>query len=160
MIGPRTGEGLFPGDIIEIIQTVPSKVSDQKYLRIADDRGWVFENHPVANYAILVPVGGKLTEKLHTYEYSQEFLEPLFIYSNPKCTKDSLTDYSLPPGSKFQTCAEWTISSNTLAEQLHGAMTGDEEEEVLFCYLKLRDNRGWVEMYHDVTGGKLLKLID
>lgn len=64
--GPRTGEGLFPGDIVEIVQTINESQRDsisldfetktrtttfdsseqQQYLRLAGDRGWVFENHP------------------------------------------------------------------------------------------------------------------
>lgn len=59
--GPRTGEGLFPGDVLEIVQILEendlSRDDDnvtgqddegprQRYLRLAGDRGWVFENHP------------------------------------------------------------------------------------------------------------------
>lgn len=50
--GPRTGDGLYPGDIVEVNQIVvdtsdPAK--PQRYLRLANDRGWVFENHPVVS---------------------------------------------------------------------------------------------------------------
>jgi hypothetical protein len=79
-------------------------------------------------------------------------MEPLPIYSNPRCLEESATDYSFPPGSKFQICAEWTISS----EIVNGPTADEGDEVILFSYLKLRDGRGWVEMYHNVTGGRLL----
>jgi hypothetical protein len=92
-----------------------------------------------------------------TFEYSGEFLEPLLIYSNPKCTDESLTDYSYSPGSKFQVSAEWTVSSEPMNDG--GGGEGEEDDSIVFTYLKLRDGRGWVEMYHPVTGGRLLKEI-
>ena len=52
--GPRTGEGLFPGDVIEVVQTIEDKETNQKYLRLADDRGWVFENHPVVSFHLTI----------------------------------------------------------------------------------------------------------
>jgi hypothetical protein len=52
--GPRTGEGLFPGDIVEIAQSIPDKEEkNQTYLRLVDDRGWVFENHPSVSSCFL-----------------------------------------------------------------------------------------------------------
>lgn len=64
--GPRTGEGLFPGDVVEIVQILEendlptddatgSALDDgprQRYLRLAGDRGWVFENHPTVRYVV------------------------------------------------------------------------------------------------------------
>jgi hypothetical protein len=184
--GPRTGEGLFAGDIVEvsiyscssvslidvyslflslkIVQILDDKTNNQRYLRLSDDRGWVFENHPVSNYALLTPTGGKVIEALRTYEYSSEFIEPLPVYSNPRCHQDSVTDISFLPGSRLQVCAEWTISSDSLGDSSTSNKSSspecDDEESVVFCYLKLRDGRGWVEMYHSVTGGKLLRSIE
>jgi hypothetical protein len=180
--GPRTGEGLFAGDIVEvsiqwyvlvlvlsyvflkIVQILDDKTSNQRYLRLSDDRGWVFENHPLSNYALLTPTGGKVVEVIRTYEYSPEFIEPLLIYLNPRCHRDSLTDLSFLPGSRFQICAEWSISSDALGDYTSSTKSsslGDEgEEPIAFCFLKLRDGRGWVEMYHSITGGKLLSFIE
>ncbi len=39
------------------------------FLRIADDKGWVFERHPNANYSLLVKCSGTYIEKEETYEY-------------------------------------------------------------------------------------------
>lgn len=175
--GPRTGEGLFAGEIIEIVQTIDEKEKNQKYLRLADDRGWVFENHPLGQYSILTPAGGKLIEEFRTYEYLDEFLETLPVYASPKCSPDNLVEgFSFPPGSRMQICAEWSISSSQLKTPNQenkggsGKQAGgkgeeeggeeDEDEEVMFSFLKLRDGRGWVEMFHPVTGGQLLRRID
>ncbi len=48
--GPRTGEGLFPGEVVEVIQVVEDVGENQRYLRLADDRGWIFESHPTVSY--------------------------------------------------------------------------------------------------------------
>lgn len=55
--GPRTGEGVFPGEVVEVVQVLrlnPIALNkaggggqtQQTFLRLADDRGWVMENHP------------------------------------------------------------------------------------------------------------------
>lgn len=52
--GPRTGEGLFPGEVVEVVQTIDEDEAKdhgcgggtQRYLRLAEDKGWVFEKHP------------------------------------------------------------------------------------------------------------------
>lgn len=155
--GPRTGEGLFAGDIVEIVQTIEDSENNQRYLRLSDDRGWVFENHPSADYAIMIPVGGRLVETLHTYEYEKDFLANLPIFSNPRCSNEFVTNLSFSPGSRFQTTIEWSISSDLLGDGREGE---DDEENIAFCFLKLRDGRGWVQMYHPITGGKQLRLVE
>lgn len=47
--GPRTGEGLFPGEVVEVVQVLDDRTEGQRYLRLADDRGWIFENHPMVS---------------------------------------------------------------------------------------------------------------
>ncbi len=46
---PRTGEGLFPGEVVEVIQLIADPHKKQTYLRLADERGWVFEYHPMVS---------------------------------------------------------------------------------------------------------------
>eukprot|EP00981_Chlorochromonas_danica_P001432 scaffold299_cov162-Ochromonas_danica.AAC.5 len=144
--GPRTGQGLFPGEIIEVIQIL--ELGDQRYLRLADDRGWVFENHPVGKYAILIPAGGQVQEENVSYFYPQHFLEPLIVYSSPQCTKETRTGQRIKPGTHIETCAMWTIP----AAILHN----DPDDDMMFSFVKLADESGWVEVYHSVTGGQLL----
>ena len=45
---------MFPGEIIEVIQTIDMK--DNTYLRLADDRGWVFTLHPTNLTPLLTPL--------------------------------------------------------------------------------------------------------
>jgi hypothetical protein len=44
LVGPRTGEGVFPGEIVEVVQSID--MNSNTFLRLADDRGWVFCTHP------------------------------------------------------------------------------------------------------------------
>jgi hypothetical protein len=32
-----------------VIQVVEDERENQRYLRLADDRGWIFENHPIVS---------------------------------------------------------------------------------------------------------------
>ncbi len=52
------------------------------FLRIADDRGWVFEKHPKANYNLLVKCPGTYAVQEAVYEYfnphGNEFMLTLF----------------------------------------------------------------------------------
>jgi len=125
--GPRTGEGLYPGEIIEVVQVV--EVGDQRYLRLADDRGWVFENHPVAKYAILLPAGGRVLEGPQRFHYPSHFIEPLTVYSSPNCNPDSATDVRLKPGTFIHSCAVWNIPAAIL--------NGDPEDDLMLSFVKV-----------------------
>lgn len=144
--GPRTGEGLFPGEFVEVVQILEE--AGQRYLRLADDRGWVFENHPVAQYAIMVPAGGRVVEEDITFTYPSHFLEPLCVYDSPQCNKESLSEQRIKPGAKVETCASWNIPAAILY--------ADPEDDLMLSFVKLADESGWVEVYHSVTGGQLL----
>lgn len=144
--GPRTGEGLFPGEIIEVVQILEQ--GGQRYLRLADDRGWVFENHPIAKYAILIPAGGRVLEEIAVYTYPSHFLESLVVYSSPQCTQESATDVRLKPGTTIRACAVWNIPAAIL--------NCDPEDDMMLSFVKLNDGTGWVPMFHHVTGGQLL----
>ena len=52
--GPRTGDGIFPGDVVEVVQTLRDR--EQTYLRLAGDRGWLFQYHPKGNFALMYEV--------------------------------------------------------------------------------------------------------
>lgn len=43
LVGPRTLEGVYPGEIVEVIQILHR--DGNTFLRLADDRGWVYEKH-------------------------------------------------------------------------------------------------------------------
>ena len=50
--GPRTGAALVPGEMVECVQRLTR--DGTTYVRLADDRGWVFERHPQEYYPVLV----------------------------------------------------------------------------------------------------------
>lgn len=110
----------------------------------------------------MVPAGGEVVEKVLYYTYSSDFLEYLQIYSTPHCHPDSLissaeagiVETSIAPGTMVEGCAEWRIVSNQLYAS--GESEYDEDEPFTLVFVKLRDGRGWVPMYHPVTGGQLL----
>jgi hypothetical protein len=68
--GPRTGEGIYPGEIFEIVQQISMPTSNGiTYLALADDRGWVFDKHPTGGYDLIVqlqPQEYKYLEKITT----------------------------------------------------------------------------------------------
>jgi hypothetical protein len=43
-LAPKTGEGIRPGESFEVIQVVYR--SENIFLRLADDKGWIFQSHP------------------------------------------------------------------------------------------------------------------
>jgi hypothetical protein len=114
----------------------------------------------------MVPAGGEIVEQVSRYNYSSDFLESLQIYSTPHCHPDSLissaeagiVDTSIAPGSVVEGCAEWRIVSNQLYAS--GESEYDDDEPFMLVFVKLRDGRGWVPMYHPVTGGQLLSPVD
>ncbi len=114
----------------------------------------------------MVPAGGEITEKVLYYNYSPDFLENLQIYSTPHCHPDSLissaeagiVDTSISPGSMVEGCAEWRILSDLLYAS--GESEYEDDEPFTLVFVKLRDGRGWVPMYHPVTGGQLLSHMD
>jgi hypothetical protein len=73
------------------------------------------------------------------------------VYSSPQCTKESATDQAIYPDTIIYTSAIWTIPGSVLHN--------DPEDDVMYSFLKLANNTGWVEMYHSVTGGQLLHLV-
>lgn len=165
---PRMLDGLYPGDIVEVHQIIERIEEDgyvQRYLRLANDKGWVFQYHPVDKYQLLYEVSnatidGCSEESIEGYKlfkYDDSNLEDLQVFSHPDCSTPYLKNHiSYPPGSLIQACAVWVVSS-----QIVCGVTEDDEDDDPFnlCFVKLLDGNGWVEMYHSVTGGRLLKPI-
>lgn len=53
---PRTGDGLFPAEVIEVTQVLSNK--DKVYLRIANDRGWTYANNVPDNAILFEEIKG------------------------------------------------------------------------------------------------------
>jgi hypothetical protein len=96
--GPRTGEGIYPGEVFEVVQQIQSSSAQGTgitYLALADDRGWVFDKHPTGGYDLIVqlqPQDFRFLEKITTVlvltstsneQVSFHFFPPLFTLLTP-----------------------------------------------------------------------------
>lgn len=62
---------MFPGEIVEVVQTIEKE--GNTFLRLADDRGWVFRLHPVNLSELLCQLqAGEYyyVEKMKSYKVS------------------------------------------------------------------------------------------
>jgi hypothetical protein len=100
----------------------------------------------------MVSAGGDVTEDIITYLYSDDNLEGLPIYLVPHPSEENKTTLTIRPGTRFEGIAEWTVNSRVFVENAEQS----EEDSMIIGFVKLRDGRGWVEMYHPITGGALL----
>lgn len=57
---PRTGEGLFPGEVIEVTQVLSSEGST--FLRLANDRGWTYARSPSDGGVLFEDLAGGVSE--------------------------------------------------------------------------------------------------
>ena len=53
--GPRTGSGIYPGEIFEVSQQIYSN-NGTTILQLSDDRGYVFDKHPIGGYDLIIPL--------------------------------------------------------------------------------------------------------
>jgi ABC-type oligopeptide transport system ATPase subunit len=124
---PRTGDGLFPGEIIEVAQTlVKDGVS---YLRIADERGWTFARLPSDDTPLYEEIYGEVVDEVRNYHFSPGETECASILAGPglesQQTGESLEFKNYPDG----------VPSCTMFKPTGGAGA---------IYIKLMDGRGWV----------------
>ncbi|CAM9932796.1 unnamed protein product [Scytosiphon promiscuus] len=64
---PRTGDGLFPGEVIEIVQVISNKETKKVFLRLADDRGWTYAEDPQDGSVLFEEIGGAFIEEAMDY---------------------------------------------------------------------------------------------
>ena len=116
----------------------------------------------------MVPVAGTLIEDASLrYVYSIDCLEELEVYNSPNCDEEHLTGLRLHPGAIVRAVAQWTTTVGAVSatvtpgqEEVPAEQTDDEvdsAEELVF--IKMADDKGWVPMFHPVTGGQILTLI-
>lgn len=112
----------------------------------------------------MVPVAGELIEDDSLrFVYSADCLEDLEVYNSPNCDEEHLTGLRLHPGAIVRACALWITTaaavSSTVTPGEEGATDDglDGSEELQF--VKMADNKGWVPVFHPITGGEILTLI-
>ncbi|CAM9751152.1 unnamed protein product, partial [Sphacelaria rigidula] len=64
---PRTGDGLFPGEVIEVMQVLVA--DDLTYLRLANDRGWTYARSPTDGSVLFEDYAGSVSEDKEVYSF-------------------------------------------------------------------------------------------
>eukprot|EP01036_Dinobryon_divergens_P026370 gene26370-35008_t len=172
--GPRTGEGVFPGEVVETVQTISETETGQVFLRLAYDRGWVMTRHPSGKYAVLCEVRGSYMEERAIYTFSPPSGSSgeLCIYSSPNCSEIAQAGRYFEAGAVFSTSARWSpeeAEEDIQQDQLSGLGTGSGECDLTSeagtnkvftnVFLKLAEREGidgWVAMFHPKTREALL----
>ena len=176
--GPRTGEGVFPGEVVETVQAFSNIETGQVFLRLAYDRGWVMTRHPSNKYAVLCEVRGSYLEEkaIYTFSPSTDTIGDLCVYSSPNCSETAQTGRYYEPGAVISTCAMWStdeVDEDGLQDQSKsglgpGSDDVDQTSEAgtskvpTNIFLKLADREGmdgWVAMFHPMTREALLSRI-
>jgi len=108
---PKTNDGVYPGETVEIVQTIQRE--NNTFLRLADDKGWIFQYHPKDNYCLIDKLNGIIFEEEREYIYSPDEVYPLDVYTGP-CIESDFSDYiSIPPGSRLFVDIIWSINEIT-----------------------------------------------
>lgn len=127
---PRTGETHTAGEVLECVQTI--RADFNTYLRLWGDRGWIYEKHSKARYAVLGQVLGTFTECTREYRYLGKGNLP--ILSGPGKDNTVLVVDSksvILANSVFTVCAKFI-------ERLADGTESD------FTFYKLATGRGWI----------------
>eukprot|EP00904_Undaria_pinnatifida_P007215 jgi/Undpi1/3623/HiC_scaffold_16.g06993.m1 len=122
---PRTGEGIFPQEVIEVTQLLP-KGDDMLYLRIADDRGWTCGRHSKDGEPCLEEVAGDIAEENRVYTMPKSLDPTTHVLCGPALASE-VTGEILSPGDSVQIVERFTPKRNA---------------EVV--YLKIAGGRGWI----------------
>src|SRR3546814_653299 len=157
--------------MIECVQRVV--LDGTTYVRLADDRGWVFERHPQEYYPVLVFRDGKCVVVFVFFVVPRfgwllmVFLVGMvwLVLAGTWSEVDALYRYSdsamKPLGIRFGPGVD---SQNTGEAILPGDVIHVSECLVLDdtsgqYYMKLSDGRGWVFLLHPTHGSTLFELL-
>mmetsp|Transcript_24142 Transcript_24142/g.41010 ORF Transcript_24142/g.41010 Transcript_24142/m.41010 type:complete len:270 (+) Transcript_24142:1304-2113(+) len=123
----RTGEGVFPGEHVEVVAT--REDGNQTYLELADNRGWVFTVNPKTGTPLFVPAVGytyRVQSGLKFQVASSEANGVPIQYNPGDCSP--FTGAQLQAGEIVETTASFVLDMD-LKHSL---------------FVKLADGRGWV----------------
>eukprot|EP00903_Cladosiphon_okamuranus_P006607 g6454.t1 len=121
---PRTGDGLFPGEVIEVEQVLTNK--EKVFLRIANDRGWTYAKSPADDSTLFEEINGEIAPDKRNYGFPPTANEPIPILFGPGLESQQ-TGEALIPGERAEAMERFTPA---------------DESGVVF--IKLSDGRGWV----------------
>ncbi|CAM9886122.1 unnamed protein product, partial [Ectocarpus sp. 12 AP-2014] len=125
---PRTGEGVFPMEVVEVVQLLPVG-EDHLWLRLADERGWTCGRHSRDGEPCLEQVAGDIVEDTRVYELPRNQEQGTHVLCGP-ATASEVTGEVLDPGDCVQAVERFTPA---------GADSG-------VVFIKLAEGRGWVPL--------------
>ncbi|CAM9169756.1 unnamed protein product [Laminaria digitata] len=120
---PRTGDGVFPGEVIEVTQAMSNK--GKIYLRIASNRGWMHALNPSDDSALFEEIKGEVAADKNIYGCAKSPVPRLF---GPSLASQQ-TGEALMPGECCEGRERFTPCDGSGA-----------------AFIKLADGRGWVPL--------------
>ncbi|CAM9665996.1 unnamed protein product [Ascophyllum nodosum] len=138
---PRTGEGIFPLEVIEVIQARIDRDGhgDMLWLRIADDRGWTCGRHSKDGEPCLVEVAGEIVDDNRMYELPSGLDQAIHVLCGPAMASE-VTGEILSPGARVQVVERFTPKG----------------KDAGIVFIKLAGGRGWVPIKNaedlEITG--------
>mmetsp|Transcript_9767 Transcript_9767/g.14692 ORF Transcript_9767/g.14692 Transcript_9767/m.14692 type:complete len:1438 (-) Transcript_9767:159-4472(-) len=130
---PRTGDGLFPGEVIEVVQKFSGSGNNNRvFLRLAGDRGWTFLTHPQTKDVLFEEIIGQIEEDNKVYGFMATAEDPVPILYGPGVDSQQTGEY-LEPGEKVRASERFIP---------------DGKAEIIF--IKLADGRGWMPVRRKV----------
>ncbi|CAM9355556.1 unnamed protein product [Discosporangium mesarthrocarpum] len=121
---PRTGDGLFPGEVIEVDQVLAK--DNATYLRIASDRGWTYAKNPGDQTILFEEISGEVVDDHRNYGFPTSAREPVPILFGPGLESQQ-TGEALIPGERAEAIERFTPNDG-----------------LGVVFIKLADGRGWV----------------
>eukprot|EP00752_Nemacystus_decipiens_P009380 g8383.t1 len=122
---PRTGEGIFPMEVVEVVQLLPVG-EDHLWLRLADERGWTCGRHTKDGEPCLDQVAGEIVEDSRVYELPRNLEQMTHILCGPAMASEVTGDI-LAPGDRVQAVERFTPA----------------ETDSGIVFIKMADGRGW-----------------
>ncbi|CAM9404383.1 unnamed protein product, partial [Ectocarpus fasciculatus] len=123
---PRTGDGLFPGEVVEVTQVLSSE--DVTFLRLANDRGWTYARSPLDGSVLFEDLAGGVAEDTEEYTFPPGATGMVPILHGPGL-KTQATGVMVRPGERVRASERFTPLDNSRV-----------------VFVKLQDGRGWMPL--------------
>eukprot|EP00904_Undaria_pinnatifida_P011109 jgi/Undpi1/7128/HiC_scaffold_22.g09602.m1 len=129
---PRAGDGLFPGEVIEVTQVLSS--GSLTFLRLANNRGWTYARSPTNGDVLFEDLAGGVSEDTEEYSFPSGAKGIVPILHGPGL-RTQATGVTIRPGERVRAAERFTPVDNTRV-----------------VFVKLEDERGWIPVKTDVRG--------